>query len=182
MNDIETTTSTKASARRWGTAAALMAAGLAGGVILAGTMSANAATSTPSPSTSAPSASSDQGTRPTNPNPGDPTKPQRSDETLLSGTTADKVKAAALAKYPGATVQRIETDSDGVYEAHLLKADGTPVTVEVDKSFTVTGEEAMGGPGGHGGPGGVDPDPNDNDGPGTSNPGGSTTSSSSASA
>jgi len=54
--------------------------------------------------------------------------------------------AAALAKYPGATVQRVETDSDGVYEAHLLKADGTPVTVEVNKAFAVTGLEARGGP------------------------------------
>jgi hypothetical protein len=33
--------------------------------------------------------------------------------TLLTGDTAAKVKAAALAKYPGATIQRVETDSDG---------------------------------------------------------------------
>ena len=72
------------------------------------------------------------------------------DEELLTGTTADKVRKAALAKYPGATIQRIETDSDGVYEAHLVTADGQPVTVELDKDFTVTGEEA-GGHGGHGG-------------------------------
>ena len=79
----------------------------------------------------------------------DPSQPQRPDEELLTGATADKVEAAALEKYPGATVVRIETDSDGIYEAHLVKADGTPVTVEVDKSFEVTGEEA--GPGfGHG--------------------------------
>ena len=71
---------------------------------------------------------------------------------LLTGNTADKVEAAALAKYPGATVVRIETDSDGVYEAHLTTADGQPVTVEVDKSFAVTGIE-QGGPGGQGGPG-----------------------------
>ena len=70
-----------------------------------------------------------------------------------TGSTADKVEAAALAAYPGATVVRIETDSDGVYEAHLTTADGQPVTVEVDKTFAVTGTE-QGGPGGHGGPGG----------------------------
>jgi hypothetical protein len=81
-------------------------------------------------------------------NPGDPTKSQRPDETLLTGDTAAKVKAAALAKYPGATVQRVETDSDGVYEAHLVTKAGDPVTVEMDKSFTVTGTEAHGGPGG----------------------------------
>jgi hypothetical protein len=49
-------------------------------------------------------------------------------------------------------VVRIETDSDGVYEAHLTTADGQPVTVEVNRSFAVTGIE-QGGPGSHGGPG-----------------------------
>jgi outer membrane biosynthesis protein TonB len=42
----------------------------------------------------------------------------------------------------GATVLRVETDSDGVYEAHLQTSAGQRVTVEVDKSFKVTGEEA----------------------------------------
>jgi hypothetical protein len=42
-------------------------------------------------------------------------------------------------------VLRVETDSDGVYEAHLTTSDGQRVTVEVDKSFKVTGEES--GPG-----------------------------------
>ena len=48
----------------------------------------------------------------------------RPDEKLLTGTTAAKVKAAALAKYPGATIQRVETDSDGVYEAHVVTKAG----------------------------------------------------------
>jgi len=70
----------------------------------------------------------------------------------------------------------VETDSDGVYEAHVVTAAGDWVIVQVGKDFTVTGtkQPGMGGPGGHVGPGtGVDPDPNDNDGPGTNNPGGS---------
>ena len=50
-----------------------------------------------------------------------------------------------LKKYPGATFVRVETDSDGVYEAHITKADGSAVTVEVNKSFAVTGEERRGG-------------------------------------
>jgi hypothetical protein len=87
---------------------------------------------------------------------GNPAHSQRSDEKLLTGETAAKVRAAALAKYPGATVMRVETDSDGVYEAHLRAKDGTCVVVEVDKSFNVTGVEqhgpGMGGPG-MGGPG-----------------------------
>ena len=69
---------------------------------------------------------------------------QRSDETLLTGDTAAKVKELALAKVgSGATVVRVETDADGhaAYEAHIVKADGTPVTVYVDKQFNVVSVE-----------------------------------------
>jgi uncharacterized membrane protein YkoI len=47
------------------------------------------------------------------------------------------VKAIALDKVSGGTVVRIETDADGnaAYEAHMVKADGTPTTVYVDKDF-----------------------------------------------
>ena len=79
----------------------------------------------------------------------DPTKSIRSDEHLLTGTTADKVRAAALAKYPGATVQRVETDSDGVYETHIVTSSGELI-VQVDKNFDVTGTESGGRGGRHG--------------------------------
>ncbi|MEZ5118080.1 MAG: hypothetical protein R2737_17610 [Candidatus Nanopelagicales bacterium] len=85
-------------------------------------------------------------------------------ETLLEGDTADKVTAAAQAELPNATIERVETDSDGVYEAHAIKADGTHVVVKVDADFQVTGVEEMPapgdgrGPGGHHGPGGTLPD------------------------
>jgi len=63
-------------------------------------------------------------------------------ETLLTGTTADKVKAAALAAEPGATIIRVETDSAGSpYEAHMTKADGTQITLKIDASFKVTSTE-----------------------------------------
>lgn len=125
----------RSTLKRWGAAAALGAGGLLVGVVLASTLPASAdETTTPSPSTSS-------GT--TQNKTVDESQPQRPDEKLLTGDTAAKVKAAALAKYPGATVLRIETDSDGVYEAHLVTSDGTRVTVEVDKSFAVTGEESM---------------------------------------
>ena len=55
------------------------------------------------------------------------------------------MKAAALAKIgSGATIVRIETDADGhaAYEAHMLKPDGTPVTVYVDESFAVVSVES----------------------------------------
>src|SRR4051794_27204054 len=77
--------------------------------------------------TAAPSAQQPQGPPPT-----------RSDETLLTGDTAAKVKAAAEAKVPNGTVERVETDSDGSpYEAHMQKADGTQIVVKVDESFNV---------------------------------------------
>jgi hypothetical protein len=63
-------------------------------------------------------------------------------EELLTGDTAAKVKAAALAAYPGGTIQRVETDAEGSpYEAHMTKADGTRITVKVDSSFNVTSTE-----------------------------------------
>lgn len=69
---------------------------------------------------------------------------QRSDETPLSGDALAKVKAAALAEVPNATIVRVETDADGhaAYEAHVLEGDGTPATVYVDKQFDVVSVES----------------------------------------
>src|SRR5690349_25070512 len=59
---------------------------------------------------------------------------QRAGETLLTGTDAEKAKAAALKAVPGGTVDRVETDADGaVYEAHMTKSDSSKVTVKFDK-------------------------------------------------
>jgi hypothetical protein len=83
------------------------------------------------------------------PNAGRPWGPQRSDETPLTGDALAKVKALALAKVPGGTIIRVETDADGnaAYEAHMVKADGTPATVYVSKEFTVVSvETGMPGP------------------------------------
>lgn len=74
---------------------------------------------------------------------------QRGDETLLTGDTAAKVRQLALAKVPGGTIVRVETDADGnsAYEAHMVKADGTPVTVYVSKALDVVSvESGMPGP------------------------------------
>ena len=69
---------------------------------------------------------------------------QRSDETPLTGDTLAKVRAAALAEVPNATIVRVETDADGnaAYEAHVVKADGTSATVYVDKQFDVVSAES----------------------------------------
>jgi hypothetical protein len=64
------------------------------------------------------------------------------------------VEAAVLAAYPGATIERSETDNGGVYEAHITTADGDELTVEVGEDFAVTGTETGGHGGGHHGRGG----------------------------
>ncbi|MCU1591425.1 MAG: exported protein of unknown function [Frankiales bacterium] len=131
--------------RRYAGTAGLIGSGLVAGGILAGTLTASADTgTTATPAATASSTAAADPVRPTNPNPGDLSKPQRSDETLLTGDTAAKVKAAALAKYPSATIQRIETDSDGVYEAHIVSA-GSELIVQVGSDFAVTGTQTMGG-------------------------------------
>ena len=66
----------------------------------------------------------------------------RPDEKPLSAADAAKVEAAALKAVPGGTVCRVETDAgEAAYEAHMTKADGTPVTVKLDKNFDAVGVE-----------------------------------------
>jgi len=128
--------------KRTAGAAGLVATGLVAGGILAGTLSANAAdtgTTTTSTGTSTITTA-------------DQSQPQRPDETLLTGDTKASVEKAVLAKYAGATIERTETDSDGVYESHIITSDGQHVIVQVDKNFAVTGTQTGGG--GHHGPDG----------------------------
>ncbi len=119
--------------------AGLVAAGLVAGGILAGTLTANASDTG---TTAAPDSSSSETV--------DPSQPQRSDEQLLTGDTKTQVEKAVLAEYPGATIERTETDSEGVYESHVVTADGQHVIVQVGEDFTVTGTQTGGG--GHHGP------------------------------
>jgi hypothetical protein len=126
--------------RRWLGSASLVAAGLVAGGILAGSQIAGAQGATSGTPTA-----TRQGRPASNP----ATMTHGPGETLLTGDAAAKVTAAAKQAVPGATIIRVETDSDGAaYEAHMQKADGTFVTVKFDKSFTVTGTDAgFGGPG-----------------------------------
>ena len=66
-------------------------------------------------------------------------------EQPLTGDTAAKVKAAALKKVSGGTVERVETDVDhgSPYEAHVTKPDGTQLEVLVNKDFQVTAVNTM---------------------------------------
>jgi hypothetical protein len=140
--------------RRFGGAAGLVAGGVIAGGVLAGTLTANAAEET---TTTGTESSTSQPA-------GDPSQPQRSDEQLLTGDTKTQVEAAVLAEYPGATIERTESDSGGVYESHVVTADGEHLTVLVGEDFAVTGTDSGGpGGGGRGGPGGRGPDSTDGD-------------------
>jgi hypothetical protein len=128
------------------TALAAIGAAALGGSALANAASSSSSSSTPSTTSTPSSSPSQQGTPPER----DPSKgghqANGKTEALLSGDTASKVKAAALAKLPGATIERVETDADhgSPYEAHVVKADGTEAEVLVDSSFQVTAVNAMG--------------------------------------
>lgn len=76
--------------------------------------------------------------------------PQRD---ALSGTTAAKVKAAALEEVPGATVLRTEAGGPyaTAYHAHIRTSDGTLKVVLVDKDFNATAVQADSGRRGRGG-------------------------------
>lgn len=127
--------------RRILASAGLIASGLVAGGILAGTHVAGAATPTATPSTPAATAPAN-GFDPATVNHGP-------NETLLTDGNATKATAAAKAAVPGATIIRVETDSGGaVYEAHMKKADGSYVTVKMDKNFKVTSVEDGFGAGG----------------------------------
>ena len=60
-------------------------------------------------------------------------------ETPLTGDTKSKVEAAVLARYPGATVVRTETNdaTDAPYESHIKTSAGTELEVTVSKDFKI---------------------------------------------
>lgn len=71
-------------------------------------------------------------------------------EEELTGDTAAKVKAAALAAQPNATILRLETDAEGAkYEAHMKTSDGKMITLKFDENFKVTSTEDGPAPGPH---------------------------------
>jgi hypothetical protein len=151
--------------QRWlmtGAAALGIAVGAAG---IAGAATNGSSSTSDSTATTVPAASENSGTGSGSGNGSGSMPDPRSvahgpNETVLTGDTADKVTAAANAAVPGATVLRVETDSEGSpYEAHMQKSDGSIVTVKIDSNFNVTETidgfgAGPGGPGGPGAPGG----------------------------
>ncbi len=124
-------------------AAGLLTAGLMAGsfMTIAG---ANAADTTSTPSSSSSSTSA----------PVPPTFKAHTPEEAVTGDLATTLGDLAKTKVPGATIDRIEKDSDGVatYEVHMTKTDGTRVTVNFDANNAITSVDTMpaGGPGGFG--------------------------------
>lgn len=154
--------------------AALMGAAAAGSALAASAITGDTTPSTESsaPATDVPTTDGvinlDPGTgssgtagtagTPACPAPGDqgPRGPKHEE---LTGTTADKVTAAAQAAVPGGEVLRVEgkaaddTNADETaYHAHVRKADGTHVRVNINADFTVKDIVEGKGPGGPRGP------------------------------
>ena len=136
-------TNTGGRKKRWAGAVGLLAAGVISGGVLASALSASASSTSAAGGSTASSAGSGDARAP---GPGG-AQPVRSDEKSVPSATAATLRAAALKAVPGGTVYRIETDAgDGVYEAHMKKADGSLVTVKFDKNLKVTKvESGMGG-------------------------------------
>jgi hypothetical protein len=60
--------------------------------------------------------------------------------TIVTGTAANKAKAAALAAYPGGTVNRVVQVSGGDYNVHIIGVNW-PHHVFVTQNFKVIGAE-----------------------------------------
>jgi len=122
--------------------------GALGAALMNGSASAQTGTTT-APAASTPAAPASPATPETPDHAGAPRDPSKGGhvangitEKVLTGDAATKAKAAAQAAVPGATIERVENDAEGaVYEAHMVKADGSHVTVKLDANFKVTGIE-----------------------------------------
>jgi hypothetical protein len=60
--------------------------------------------------------------------------------TIITGPAANKAKAAAVAAYPGGTVDRVVLLSNGDYNVHIIGVNW-PHHVFVNKDFKVIGSE-----------------------------------------
>lgn len=123
----------------------LITAGALGALALGGAALANAATDNSTTQGSAAQGSA-PAQRPDPTTPGGHVGANGKTEAALPSDVAAKVKAAAQAKVPGGTVERVETDVDhgSPYEAHVRKADGTELEVLIDNDFNVTAVNTMG--------------------------------------
>ncbi len=135
------------------TGAAVGAAAIGGGAIA----SAASSTSTTTTGSSSTPPSGMHGAPANMPRPGSAS--HENAEKPVTGTAADKAKAAAIKSVGGGTAGAVTTDFTGNgYEVTVTKTDGSKVEVHLDKSFNVQqGHCPPGGRGGPGGPGGYGP-------------------------
>ena len=110
-------------------AAGLLTAGIVAGSFMS-IAGANAADTTSTPSSSSSSTAA----------PVPPSFKAHTPEEAVTGDLATTLGDLAKAKVPGATIDRIEKDSDGVatYEVHMTKTDGKHVTVNFDANNAIT--------------------------------------------
>ncbi len=117
---------------------AVVGAAVIGGGAIASAASSSSSTSGSGTSSGTPSA------RPNMPAPG--TSAHENAEKTVTGTAADKAKAAAIKAVGGGTAGTVTTDFTGNgYEVTVTKSDGSKVEIHLDTSFNVMR--------GHGGPG-----------------------------
>jgi hypothetical protein len=141
-----------------------LAAGAAiGGAAVGGAALANAATTTTSSSSSATTPAATHAAPPAN-FPAHGTPAHEDAEKAVTGTAADKAKAAALKSVGSGTAGDVTTDFTGNgYEVTVTKSGGSKVEIHLDSSFKV-----MQGPaGGHGPGGGTPPGGGSGQGPGS---------------
>jgi len=133
------------------TGAAVGAAAIGGGAIASAASSSSSTTSTTS--SAAPGAPTGQ--KPPANMPAHGTASHEGAEKTVTGTAAEKAKAAAIKSLGGGTAGTVTTDFTGDgYEVTVTKTNGTKVEAHLDKSFNVRqGPGGPGGPGMHGGPG-----------------------------
>jgi hypothetical protein len=126
-------------------AAACAAIGTAGGIAGVSAATGDDGGSDSGSSGSAQQSGQDLGRPPGDPSRGGHVGANGVREELLTGDVADKVRAAALDKVKGGTIERVETDADhgSPYEAHVRRSDGTELEVLVNRDFSVTAVNEM---------------------------------------
>ena len=130
--------------RKAAISAALVGATITGGAIGASMFSGTANAQTDTSSSSSSTATAPAADAPKAPH--DPSKGGHTangiTETLLTGDQATQVTAAAQGAVPDGTIERVETDAEGAaFEAHMVKADGSHVTVKVNADYSVASIE-----------------------------------------
>lgn len=136
----------KGRGRRRAAAAGLVAAGAITGGVLAGTLSATAATGSSTSGYASTGSPVDASTHTRDGFPAHGTSAHEALEKPVTGSNAEKVKAAAVKVVGSGTAGAVTTDVSGNgYEVTVTKADGSKVEVHLNGSFGVDDHGRLGG-------------------------------------